>query len=229
MARTLIGGLGVTALLGLQGCGFLISDGPPPGHQNMNYFSCTESDVGPAFDFVWAALNIAGAVIAASDETIQDRDQTIAIGAAWGMFSTASGLVGTSKSSDCREAKAQLADRLNRALPPVAAGAGQGPMPSGWRQIRQWAGTGNLTTESFPVSSSQWRVRWSVSNPGAGAQLFVTVVDGTGREMTKGAVQRGAGNGQLYVTANPGNYYIEITAVDLDWDVAVEESSQGRP
>jgi hypothetical protein len=42
-------------------------------------------------------------------------------------------------------------------------------------------------------------------------------------------VQRGAGNGQLYVTANPGNYYIEITAVDLDWDVAVEESSQGRP
>lgn len=93
--RLLVEMIVLTAVVGASGCGLMISEGPPPGHHNMNYFSCTESDVGPAFDFVWAGLNIAGAIVAAGDDTIEDREATIAVGAFWGLFSSAGGPKGS--------------------------------------------------------------------------------------------------------------------------------------
>ncbi|HYO45778.1 MAG TPA: hypothetical protein VEY33_03730 [Gemmatimonadota bacterium] len=188
----------------------------------MNYFSCTESDIGPAIDFVWSGLNIAGAVIAASDETIQDREQTIAIGAMWGLLSGTSGFVGMSRSEACRGAKAQLADRQARGQ---AGPEGVGLRATGqsWSRVRVWRGSGNFTTERFRVEKSDWRVTWVAMDPGYGAQMYVSIEDGSGQQVTRGAVQGGAGNGQVYVTSGPGDYYLEITAVNLSWEVAVDE------
>lgn len=137
--------------------------------------------------------------------------------------------------NNCRELTCTSTGQLERALynraagkvvrrptPPSTSAAPAAEVP-GWRQIGQWNGTDNWTTEAFSISGSQWRVMWSATNPRAGGSLFITVVDGAGQEVTKGATQQGAGNGQLYLTAGPGQYYIEITAVNLDWDVGVEE------
>lgn len=104
-------------VLGLSGCGFLFVDGPPDDYMNMNYVQCTESDVGPVLDAVWAGLNAAGAILIAADPDAYEDDWDvssgagIASGAAWTILSGSSALVGFNKVSRCRTAKRELADR----------------------------------------------------------------------------------------------------------------------
>jgi hypothetical protein len=115
------------AILATCGCGFLFSKGPPPGHENMSAFYCTESDVGPVLDFVWAGLNVLGALAIAADpdaysEAGYDPEATVAIGLAWGVVSTSAGVVGLGRSKRCREAKLALARRQAQ-MGPSAPGA----------------------------------------------------------------------------------------------------------
>ncbi len=93
-------------------CGFLFSHAPPEGYEQMDYFSCTEGNVGPALDIVWASLNLVGAMMAASNpDTYENSDQIIAVGLSWAIVSGISAGVGFSKSKKCRAAKRQLAER----------------------------------------------------------------------------------------------------------------------
>lgn len=104
----------MTALLSMPSgaCGFLFSHAPPGGHQQMDYFTCTESNAGPIIDIVWAGLNVAGALAAASDPDAYDNSgQIVAVGVSWGILSSAAAAVGFGKSSKCREAKRALAMR----------------------------------------------------------------------------------------------------------------------
>jgi hypothetical protein len=71
----------VLLALSTSACGFIFSHGPPEGHENMEYFSCTESNAGPIVDIVWGGLNVLGALTVASDPSSYDSpDQTVAIG-----------------------------------------------------------------------------------------------------------------------------------------------------
>jgi hypothetical protein len=107
--------LGLLSLL-LTGCGFLISKGPPTGHEQMNSFSCTESTAGPTLDVVWAVLNVLGAAAAAANpDAYEDSDQIVAVGLGWGIVSSFSAASGYKKSKQCRLALQQLADRNARA------------------------------------------------------------------------------------------------------------------
>lgn len=56
-----LGLLGLLPLL-LPDCGFVFSQGPPTGHEQMESFTCTESNAGPILDIVWASLNVLGAL-----------------------------------------------------------------------------------------------------------------------------------------------------------------------
>ena len=104
-------------LLGLTGCGYLFVNGPPDNYENLNYVSCTESNVGPVLDFVWAGLNAAGVIaIAADPDSYEDTYDLesgtgIAIGAGWVVLSGSSAIVGSNKVSDCKKAKREIADR----------------------------------------------------------------------------------------------------------------------
>jgi uncharacterized protein YjdB len=81
----------------------------------MDYFTCTESDAGPIIDFVWAGLNVAGAIVYASDpDAYENSSAGIAVGLGWGAFSTSAGIVGLNKTKKCRAAKRQLAERQAR-------------------------------------------------------------------------------------------------------------------
>ena len=115
MTQSLRALLLITCLFGtiaVSGCGFLFVSAPPEAHARQAYVSCTESNVGPNLDFVWAGLNISGALAASlSPDSYVSPGETVAIGIAWTLFSGASGIRGLKKTSQCREAKRMLAER----------------------------------------------------------------------------------------------------------------------
>ncbi len=103
----------------LVGCGFIFSHGPPENHQELEYFSCTESNTGPILDIVWGSLNVLGALAAAADpDAYTNSDQIIFVGLTWGAVSGAAAAVGFTKSRECRDAKQELARRQSTVAEP---------------------------------------------------------------------------------------------------------------
>jgi len=131
--RLIAARLGTVALLGSlaagsSGCGFILTQAPPAGHENMNSFTCTESNTGPILDLVLGGLELVGSVaLAASPRSgyysyYQDAGTTLAVGAAWTAVFGASGLVGLHKTDQCRAAMRQLAARQAQGRPGPAGG-----------------------------------------------------------------------------------------------------------
>lgn len=117
---TAAGALVTLLSFGTSACGFLFTHAPPDGYQQMAYFDCTTDNAGPILDFVWAGLNVAGAINAGSNpDQYTNSGQIVAVGLAWGVFSTASGAVGLSKTQKCRNARLEVAQR--QGLGPRAA------------------------------------------------------------------------------------------------------------
>ena len=56
----------VLALALLSGCSFVFVSGPPPQHEQLPYFSCSESRVFPILDTIFAVLEGANFIFAAS-------------------------------------------------------------------------------------------------------------------------------------------------------------------
>lgn len=104
--------LAVTLVATTEGCGLLIVKGPPVGHEQMDYFTCTEGDAGPILDLVWGGLNVVGALVCASDPDAYENSSACIIGGfGWGAISGTSAAVGFGKTKKCRDAIQQLADR----------------------------------------------------------------------------------------------------------------------
>lgn len=105
----------------LGGCGIVLTQGPPPGHLEMEDFSCTQSNVGPILDFVFVGM-VGVVVIGTLAEA--DGDTGLAGGAAYaaagGLLPAAiwgsSGVVGLGKTRRCREAKRLLSERQTSGL-----------------------------------------------------------------------------------------------------------------
>jgi len=96
----------------VSGCGFVFSHAPPQGHEQMEYFTCTETNTGPIIDAIWAGLNVLGAIAVAGDpDAYENSGNIIAGGLVWGAFSSAAASVGFNKSKQCRAARLQLAER----------------------------------------------------------------------------------------------------------------------
>jgi hypothetical protein len=106
-------------LMSSTGCGFIFSHAPPEGYEQMDYFSCTESNAGPIIDVVWGSLGVINAILVAADPDYY-RDEgyepggLIAVSLSWGMVSGAAAVVGFNKSKKCRAAKLELAQRQAR-------------------------------------------------------------------------------------------------------------------
>lgn len=113
MRRTSTSAVLLTLLtIGTSGCGFIFVNGPPENHQKMEYFNCTESEVGPILDGIWAGLNAAGATTAAiNPDEYENSGAIITSGLIWTGVSGAASIVGQNKVNDCRNAKRALAER----------------------------------------------------------------------------------------------------------------------
>ena len=104
--------------IGSSACGFIFSHGPPDGYEQMASFDCTTENTGPILDLVWGGLNVAGALAAASNPAqYQNSGQIVTVGLAWGVVSGVAAGTGFSKSSRCRAAKLQLAQRQGGLAP----------------------------------------------------------------------------------------------------------------
>ena len=86
-------------------CGFIFSHAPPAGHEQMDYFTCTESNAAPIID----VIDVIWAFVIQSDIPIASRLVFA------GLSGVAAG-VGFSKSRECRAAKRALAQRLVEAV-----------------------------------------------------------------------------------------------------------------
>ena len=108
----------------IGGCGYVFTHGPPTGHEQMDYFSCTESNAGPIIDIVWASLNGIGTIGIASDmDAYEYAELSIASGVAWAILSGTAAATGFKKTKQCRLARQELAARL-RAAGNESRGAG---------------------------------------------------------------------------------------------------------
>jgi hypothetical protein len=104
-------------------CGLLFTHGPPPGHERLTSFTCTESATGPILDIVWGSLNFIGALaIAGNPDQYNNPDQATASGLVWAAVSAISAGVGFDRVHKCLAAKRQLAERQARA-PSAPGGA----------------------------------------------------------------------------------------------------------
>ena len=117
MPPTLVRRIGVAGLLcgAVSGCGFLFSHGPPPGHEGLSSFECTESKTGPVLDILWGAASAVGATLGASREG-DKVTLRLSIGAAWAGVYGLSAASGFRKANRCLEARRQLEERQARGI-----------------------------------------------------------------------------------------------------------------
>ncbi len=106
------------------GCGFLFSHAPPEDHEQLDYFTCTESNAGPIIDVIWGSLNVLAGLAAAADPEFYGEGAAVAY-LSWGVLSAAAAGVGFNKSKKCKAAKRALAarqtqGRVERRDPPPA-------------------------------------------------------------------------------------------------------------
>ena len=110
--RTLALPLLLLAALSTTACGLLFVEGPPQFiPDDAISVRCTDSMVLPNLDGVWMGLNALVVVDAIGDDTYVNRDELIAGGVVWIVFSGISALVGQRKVKACREAKDMVAAR----------------------------------------------------------------------------------------------------------------------
>jgi hypothetical protein len=103
--------LGLSSLL-FTGCGFLLTNGPPTGHEEMDSFSCTDQDAGPILDAIGGGAAVLVATSAVAIPHWHDNsDRMVTVGLAWGVVSGFSAANGFKKLKRCRAAYRQLAIR----------------------------------------------------------------------------------------------------------------------
>ena len=113
------------ALAGLGGCSLVFIDGPPSAHAAMQQFSCDESKVWPAIDGGLAALSVVGIILAETQvdttrflfggydtNTTYRSEQVVSNAVGLALFGT-SAFIGNRRVNRCRNAYAELRDRLN--------------------------------------------------------------------------------------------------------------------
>jgi len=103
--------LGLSSLL-FTGCGLLLTNGPPTGHEQMDSFTCTEHDAGPILDAFGAGITVLAAASAVVEPDWHDNSgRIVTVGLAWGVVSGFSAANGFKKAKRCRAAYRQLAIR----------------------------------------------------------------------------------------------------------------------
>jgi hypothetical protein len=115
--RRVLAPLAIAALsTALGGCSFAFVNGPPPNHRTSPFFGCTSGNGLPTLDAVGATLGLLDAVSFATSSTNDlsttgsRKGDAIAFGAGAAVLA-ASAAYGFKKTSECREAEADLVRR----------------------------------------------------------------------------------------------------------------------
>lgn len=125
----------------LSGCSFAFVSGPPPHHEQLPTFDCTESRVVPVLDTLFAALEVANSAVAAgtTDQQWSDtfngnppisRGTAVPLYIALAVVGTFSAYYGYTRTGDCREALEAARNRARgTTVGPQAPGTPPPPPP----------------------------------------------------------------------------------------------------
>jgi hypothetical protein len=106
-------------LLLLNGCSFFFSQGPPAGHEKMQYFDCNSNVAAPASDTASAVSNGLLAILINIDRSEYSASEKRSLNVPTVIFGTAaaiylgSAIYGFSVCADCEEAKQALRERMD--------------------------------------------------------------------------------------------------------------------
>lgn len=101
--------------------------------------------------------------------------------------------------------------------------------PKAWHTVQHFTGNQNQQSETFHISSDQWRIVWSdkLNSAGMGSGLFeATLYTSDNQLVDLVANVANQSSGATYnAHVGPGDYYIKIEALYTDYDVQVQEYS----
>ena len=97
--------------------------GPPQGHEQLEYFTCTESKIVPRLDVAGAILNAVGAAITIADDGTANRGVVAAIDVGFVVLLAASSKTGYRRINECQAAKLELARRSEQTAASLALAA----------------------------------------------------------------------------------------------------------
>jgi hypothetical protein len=131
----------VAVVVVLSGCSFMFVSGPPPNHEQLPSFSCSESRAAPVVDTILAALQVLNLATAAgnTDEEWNNRfngnppisrDTAVPLYVATTVLTTVSAYYGYKNTGECRAAKEQAAARYMQYAPPPYAPPGSPYAPA---------------------------------------------------------------------------------------------------
>jgi hypothetical protein len=96
--------------------------------------------------------------------------------------------------------------------------------------VKSWSGAGTKETETFTITTREWRVTWTAvaerADFAGGAKNFdIGVYKDGGSQFPLSSISAGASEtkGESFVRG-AGRYYLKISALNAKWTVAVDES-----
>ena len=93
------------------------------------------------------------------------------------------------------------------------------PQLSGaWIEVKRWTGSGIKHTESFTVTSDEWRIRWRAKGSGL-FQIYVY----KGSELKTVAANQTEGSDDSSYISGSGRHKLTINCVGIKWTVVVED------
>ena len=97
------------------------------------------------------------------------------------------------------------------------------PARAAWTLVKEWTGTGSKVTETFDVTSKEWRVNWSSNSQNSGLGSIGVLVYTADRKLIASATGRVGAPDTTYVHEGPGRYYLEVRSADVNWTVTVQD------
>jgi len=93
-----------------------------------------------------------------------------------------------------------------------------------WGEIKSWEGTGAKKTETFDITSDQWRITWGNNGGQFGGGILQVYVYRPGDDLpvALAANTTEIGKDTSYVYEK-GTFYLDINAANTNWTVKVEE------
>lgn len=96
------------------------------------------------------------------------------------------------------------------------------PAPT-WKQVAKWEGSSIKNTETFHISSNEWRIRWSAKPGEYGDMNFIIYVYEAKKDIPEDVVANIIGEGSdVSYMRGAGDYYLSINTAQ-PYTIIVEE------
>lgn len=94
-----------------------------------------------------------------------------------------------------------------------------------WQPVGTWSGAGDMQTESFTSQTGTFKFNWetrdTTSTPGHVTIMLHSAV--SGRPLVEAVDHTGSGKDSIFVSEDPREFYVVVTADRSEWKLNVEE------